>query len=114
MSNNTETVETTENTENTEAVENPIEVVVTNLVAERDLEEWTPYAIHSSLNQLFEAAGSDRRIVPQMMYNYSRNALIAKRDKHENESGKMVNSNHRYTSDEVAAFLIKYVTKHTK
>jgi len=63
----------------------------------------TPYKIHTVVNGTFEALENEKRIRPQMMYNYDRNGMIAK-------GRKGVKA---YTKDEVKAFATKYVTKHT-
>jgi len=63
----------------------------------------TPYKIHTVVNGAFEALSNEKRIRPQMMYNYDRNGMIAK-------GKKGVKA---YTEDEVKAFATKYVNKHT-
>jgi len=63
--------------------------------------KFTPYAVAKVVNAALEEAGVERRIPPQMMYNYARNGLIVKGEKGRKE----------YTRDEVRAFVSAYVTK---
>jgi len=65
------------------------------------------YAIHKIVNGVFEVFGVERKIPPQMMYNYSRNGIIAKR-------AEKPNKDHQYTQDEVLTFVTKYTSKHAK
>jgi hypothetical protein len=89
-----------------------IESIVANLVEE---ESYNPYGIHKLVNGIFEILGVDKKVRPQMMYNYSRNGLLGNKASvvHE-KSGKKINTNHTYTKQQVTAFLIKYVDKNTK
>ena len=69
--------------------------------------EYTAYAVATLVNRILTDLDIDRQIPTQMMYNYTRNGMIAKGKK-----GSAANI--RYTSDEVAAFLNKWFAKNYK
>jgi hypothetical protein len=70
--------------------------------------EYTAYAVHTLVNQILSELGVDTSVPPQMMYNYTRNGLIAKRTK--GVPAKEI----RYSADEVAAWLNKWFSKNYK
>jgi hypothetical protein len=61
----------------------------------------SPYKIAKVINGVFETVGSDKRIPPQMMYNYSSKGMIVKGFK-----GK------EYTKDQVETYVNKYTVKY--
>lgn len=67
----------------------------------------TPYGVWKIMTEGFKALGIDQNRPSQMMYNYTRNGMIAKRTK--GVPAKEV----RYTTDEVIGFLVKFYTKHS-
>lgn len=67
----------------------------------KQAEDITPYQVHLVINETLQGLGEDRRIVPQMMYNYDRNGLIVKGQKNQK----------RYTWAEVEAFAIRWFKK---
>jgi hypothetical protein len=83
-----------------------VESVVTELVATLP-EEVTAYKIATLVNGAFTVLGIEKQIPTQMMYNYTRNGMIAKGKK-----GKA--SDIRYTKEETEAFVTKYVNKYSK
>jgi hypothetical protein len=89
----------------TEATELTVEDIVTELVDTVFGEDTTitPYKVSRIVNGTFEALDNEKRIPPQMMYNYSRNGLLVKGEK----------GIKALTKDQAKAFTIKYVTKHT-
>lgn len=99
MSENTAVVEATE-LEATELL--TIEEVIATLVGTLP-ESVTPYGIHKVVNGTFEAFDNVKRIVPQMMYNYARNGMIA---------GKESKGRKEYTHDETVTFVTKFVNKY--
>ena len=70
-------------------------------------EEYTAYAVATLINRVLDEAGIDRQIPTQMMYNYTRNGMIAKGKK-----GSAANI--RYTPNEVVAFVNKWFEKNYK
>ena len=70
--------------------------------------EYTAYAVATIINELLSENGIDRQIPTQMMYNYTRNGLVAKRTK--NVPAKDV----RYSADEVSFFVNKWFAKNYK
>jgi hypothetical protein len=75
--------------------------LVRDIVSSVTVAEFTPYQIHSVVNKVLEALGTEYRVRPQMMYNYDRNGLIVKGAKDQK----------RYTEDEVASFVIRFVER---
>lgn len=67
--------------------------------------QYTAYSVATLINRILSENEIDRQIPTQMMYNYTRNGLIAKRTK--NMSSKDV----RYTADEMVAFINKWFLK---
>ncbi len=65
-------------------------------------EGFTPYQIHTYINRVGEQLGW-KPIIPQMMYNYSTNGMIVK--------GSKKHNGHRYSLDEVAAYLARYIVR---
>ncbi len=63
----------------------------------------TAYKIHKIVNAVFELEGIEKRVPPQMMYNYSRNGMINK-----------VKGCKAYTKDEVIKFVERYTNKFVK
>lgn len=92
-------------TEVTESTEFNLTDFVTELVGNED--GITSYGTWKIMTEGFRALGIDQNRPSQMMYNYTRNGMIAKRTK--GMAGKDV----RYTRDEVIEFLVKFYTKHT-
>ena len=91
-----------------ETVENvtvTLEDVVTEFVGDRP--EYTAYSVAVIINRIFKETGTDKEIKTQMMYQYTRNGLIAK-------GKKGTASDIRYTKDEVIKFVLKYTSKHMK
>lgn len=78
--------------------------VVRELIEARPQESWTAYQVATLTNRVFEATETDKKVPTQMMYNYTRNGMIAKGKK-----GKATDI--RYTTDEVYAFVTKYTSK---
>jgi hypothetical protein len=70
--------------------------------------ENTAYFVATLINRILSENEIDRQIPSQMMYNYTRNGLIAKRTK--NESAKLV----RYSAEEVVLFVNKWFSKNYK
>jgi hypothetical protein len=83
-----------------EATELSLEEIVRELVT---TETNSPYGIAKIINQVFEVTGNDKRIPPQMMYNYALKGMIVK-----GEKGRKV-----YTRDETVTYVTKYTGKHT-
>ena len=82
-----------------------VEEVVADLVKATEKTDLGPYAVHKIVNATLEVFGrDDLKIIPQYMYNYSRNGMIAKRE-------TKPNKDHQYTADQVTAFVIKFTTK---
>jgi hypothetical protein len=77
--------------------------IVAELVG-TEQKEFTAYSVATFVNKTFEVLGNEKRVPPQMMYNYTRNGLVAKGKK-----GKATDI--RYSNDEVQAFVNKYVGK---
>jgi hypothetical protein len=67
----------------------------------------TAYKVAVYINGAFEVLGLEKRIPTQMMYNYTKNGLIAKGKK-----GKA--SDIRYTVEEVKTYMNKYVSKYAQ
>jgi hypothetical protein len=65
----------------------------------------TAYKVAVIINGVFEATSTDKKIPTQMIYNYTRNGMVAKGKK-----GKATDI--RYTKDEVTAFVTKYTSKY--
>ena len=68
--------------------------------------EVTAYKIATYINGVFKILEVEKEIPTQMMYNYTRNGMIAKGKK-----GKA--SEIRYTNEEAIQFVIKYTKKFT-
>lgn len=64
--------------------------------------EFTPYAIAELINGTFVELGSDKKVRTQMMYNYDKGGHIVKGMKNKK----------RYTAEEAAVFVLRYVHKH--
>jgi hypothetical protein len=90
-------------TEETET-ELTAETVVAELV-EALKDESTAYNVAVLINKSFEILGVEKKIPTQMMYNYTKNGMIAK-------GKKGTASNIRYTKDEVKTFALKYINKY--
>lgn len=67
-------------------------------------ESYSAYQVHVVLNRVLKANGVDG-VRPQMMYNYARNGMIVKGEKIFGETLR------KFTSQEVAEFVVRYVTK---
>ncbi len=80
-----------------------LEDVVTEFVGDRP--EYTAYSVAVIINNVFKATETEKQIPTQMMYQYTRNGMIAKGKK-----GKATDI--RYTKEEVQAFVLKYTSKH--
>lgn len=80
-----------------------LETVVEELTAEvfGESEIVTPYMVAKIVNSVFETMGNDKRIPPQMMYNYSRNGMINK-----------VKGSKAITKEETITFVTKYTRKY--
>lgn len=87
-----------------EETELTVESIVEELVSTLE-EPITAYKIATVINGTFKVLEIAKQIPTQMMYNYTKNGLIAKGKK-----GKA--SEIRYTKEEVKAFAIKYVNKY--
>lgn len=61
----------------------------------------SPYKVAKIVNGVFEATNTDKRIPPQMMYQYASKGMISKGNKSK-----------EYTKDEVTTFVNKYTAKH--
>jgi hypothetical protein len=81
-----------------------VEEIVESLV---DQEEYNAYGIHKIVNATLKVLEVERRVPPQMIYNYSRNGLIEKG----RGSSKEPNKNHVYSAELVKAFVSKWVNK---
>lgn len=92
-------INTTEVVEETEAL--TVEEIVQSLVTE---DTYNAYGIHKIVNAVLEVLGNERRIAPQMMYNYSRNSMIEK-------GREKPNKDHVYSNEAVKAFVIKWANK---
>jgi hypothetical protein len=73
---------------------------LTNGVFGQDIQV-TAYKIHKVVNAVFEVHAFDKKVPPQMMYNYAKNGMI----------NGIKNMKQTYTKDEVTAFVIKYTQK---
>lgn len=62
----------------------------------------SPYKVAKIVNAAFQALGVDKKIPPQMMYNYSKNGMLVKGIKGIKELDK----------DQVTAFVTKFVNKY--
>lgn len=103
--------ETELDTVETKTPEVTLETVIEDLT-EGFGDETTPYAIFKVLEGIVEVFEVDRVLKPQMFYNYSRNGMIAKREMTTHEtSGKKINTDHRYTREEVVGFVTRYATR---
>jgi len=67
----------------------------------------TPYMVHVVLNDRLAELELDRKVVPQMLYNYSRNGMIVKGDKRKGDEA-------RYTRDEITEFVDRWINKNYK
>lgn len=65
--------------------------------------EYSLYQVHNIINKILEENNHEKRIVPQMMYNYYRNGLIIK--------GEKKQPARKLTKIEVEIFVTKYITK---
>jgi hypothetical protein len=65
----------------------------------------TAFKVAKIINGVLEIHGSDKRVPPQMMYQYGPKGMIAKRTK------GMKGSEIRYTKDEVIEYVRKYTNK---
>jgi len=88
------------------APEMTVEDIVTELAGSIE-EPITAYKIANVINGTFELIGIDKKVPPQMMYNYTLKGMIVKGKK---GSAKDI----RYTRDEVVAFATRYVNKFVK
>jgi hypothetical protein len=84
----------------------PIDQLVSDIVDATESDDFTAYGVWRVLTDALEAAGVEKKIPSQMMYNYSKNGLISKAKKGDMKV--------HYTADEVKAFAIRYVSKHSK
>lgn len=64
-------------------------------------EEITAYRIHKIVNGVFKVVGFEKKVPPQMIYNYSKNGLI-------NGTKDM---KQKYNKSDVKKWVLKYVTK---
>jgi hypothetical protein len=90
--------------EGTEVLETQAVLTLEEIVEHLVTEDGNAYYIHKIVNKIFELEGVDRKVPPQMIYNYSRNAMIAPRD-------TKPNRDHLYTRDQIVAFVTKFTTK---
>jgi hypothetical protein len=65
----------------------------------------TAFKVHTIINTVLEVHGVEKKIAPQMMYQYGPKGMIAKRTK------GMKGSEIRYTKDEVTEYVLKYTGK---
>lgn len=93
--------------EETVEVEETVEISLEEIVREISQtvfgksETITAYKIAKVINGVFETVGNEKRIPPQMMYNYSSKGMIVKGYK-----GK------EYTFDQTVEYVMKYTSKH--
>lgn len=80
-----------------------LEDVVKELVGTES--EFTAYKVAVIINKVFTVTETEKQIPTQMMYQYTRNGMIAKGKK-----GKATDI--RYTNEEVTTFVLKYTSKH--
>lgn len=71
------------------------------------ISETTPYGVWKIMTEGFKALGIEQNRPSQMLYNYTRNGMVAKRTK------GMKGSEVRYTNQEIQEFLVRFYTKHT-
>ncbi len=75
--------------------------------ATKDLgDETSPYGVWKVMTDIFRALDVDQNRPSQMMYNYTRNGMIARRTKGQSTKGVT------YTHDEVTTFLKRFISKH--
>jgi len=97
-------------------VELSLEQIVDQIVDAMKLSEWTMYQIHKALNKVLEVVDikvQDKngeqiayRVRPQMIYNYNRNAMVAR-----NEQGKGIKLTGNATTAQTTAFIKRFVAK---
>jgi len=97
-------------------VELSLETIVDQIVDAMKLSEWTMYQIHKALNKVLEVVdikvlGKDGeqiayRVRPQMIYNYNRNAMVAR-----NEQGKGIKLTGNATTAQTTEFIKRFVAK---
>ena len=97
-------------------VELSLEQIVDQIVDAMKLSEWTMYQIYKALNKVLEVVdikvqGKDGeqiayRVRPQMIYNYNRNAMVAR-----NEQGKGIKLTGNATTAQTTAFIKRFVAK---
>ena len=85
--------------EPTEVVESELDLQTVIVELTKGMESYTPYAIHKIVNGVFAVYGVDKTIPPQMMYQYTKNGMIA---------GKESKGRKIFTRDEVQVFVYKY------
>jgi hypothetical protein len=76
--------------------------IVRSLVEASGTTEWSPYAIHVIVNRTLQAVGIEKKIPPQMMYQYAKKGML-------NGTKDTI----RFTSEETVAFVTKYINKNT-
>jgi hypothetical protein len=97
-------------------VELSLEQIVDQIVDAMKLSEWTMYQIHKALNKVLEVVdikvqGKDGeqiayRVRPQMVYNYNRNAMIAR-----NAAGKGIKLTGNATTAQTTEFIKRFVAR---
>ena len=97
---NTTTFETDEPSE--ETVEETFETVdiVRSIVEASDTTVWSPYAIHVVVNRCFQVMGIEKKIPPQMIYQYAKKGML-----------NGTKDTLRFTTEETVTFVTKYLTK---
>lgn len=75
--------------------------LVGDLVDELNVDEITPYQVHTVVNKALAAMDTEYRVRPQMMYNYATNGLIVKGMK----------GLKRFTPQQVCDFVVRFVNR---
>ncbi len=86
-----------------------VEVTLEDLIDDitKDLDDSTsPYGVWKLMTATFVALGVDQSRPSQMMYNYTRNGMIARRTKGQSAKGVT------YTNEEVNLFLKRFIKNH--
>jgi len=97
-------------------VELTLEQITDQIVDAMKLTEWTMYQIAKALNKVLEVvdiretnkAGEEiaYRVRPQMVYNYNKNAMVAR-----NEAGKGIVLTESATTAQTTAFINRFVAR---
>jgi len=101
--NETVNVDPTFEPDETEDVTFEIVDIVRSLVEASETTTWSPYAIHVVVNRCFQVMGIEKKIPPQMIYQYAKKGML-----------NGTKDTLRFTTEETVAFVTKYLNKNAK